>query len=174
MLQKFLYLIIAVSLFSGAFAQKNLPDSSERLLDEVVVTGTRTENKVSNIPMPIQVISAKTIQMSGSQKLLDILQMQSGLVVASNPLGTALKGYPNPFGDGIQMQGLDPSYTLILIDGEPITGRNAGIINLGRIPVGNIKQIEILRGPATSLYGSDALAGVINIITQQPDADQLH
>ena len=173
MLQKFSYLIIAVAFFSGAFAQRNLPDSSEKLLDEVVVTGTRTENKVSNIPMPIQVISAKTIQMSGSQKLLDILQMQSGLVVASNPLGTALKGYPNPFGDGIQMQGLDPSYTLILIDGEPITGRNAGIINLGRIAIGNIKQIEILRGPATSLYGSDALAGVINIITRQPDADQV-
>ena len=94
--------------------------------------------------------------------------MQSGLVIANNPLGTALQGYPNPFGDGIQMQGLDPAYTLILVDGEPLTGRNAGIINLGRIAIGNIKQIEIMKGPATSLYGSDALAGVINIITEDP------
>ena len=168
MRQKLTYTIIALTLFSFSYGQKKNDTTYNKVLDEVVVTGTRTENKVSNLPLPIQVISAKTIRESGSQKLLDILQMQSGLMVASNPLGTALQGYPNPFGDGIQMQGLDPSYTLILIDGEPMTGRNAGIINLGRIAVGNIKQIEILRGPATSLYGSDALAGVINIITLDP------
>jgi len=143
-------------------------DSVATLLDEVVVTATRTENKMSNVPLPIEVISAKNIHLSGSQKLIDILQMQTGLVIANNPLGTALQGYPNPFGDGIQMQGLDPAYTLILVDGEPLIGRNAGIINLGRIAIGNIKQIEITRGPATCLYGSDALAGVINIITENP------
>src|SRR5574338_931199 len=66
------------------------------------------------------------------------------------------------------MQGLDPAYTLILVDGEPLVGRNAGILNLGRIAIGNIKQIEIIKGPATCLYGSDALAGVINIITESP------
>ena len=143
-------------------------DSTAKLLDEVVVTATRTENKVSNIPLPIQVITAKNILLSGSQKLIDILQMQTGLVIANNPLGIALQGYPNPFGEGIQMQGLDPEYTLILVNGEPLIGRNAGIINLGRIAIGNIKQIEIIRGPATCLYGSDALAGVINIITEEP------
>lgn len=154
-------------------AQTIRSDSSEKILDEIVVTGTRTENKVSNLPLPIQVISSKNIQLSGSQKLIDILQMQTGLVIANNPLGTALQGYPNPFGDGIQMQGLDPAYTLILVNGEPLVGRNAGIINLGRIAIGNIKQIEIIRGPATSLYGSDALAGVINIITGEPVKNSL-
>jgi outer membrane receptor for ferrienterochelin and colicins len=144
-----------------------------RVLDEIVVTATRTENKVSNVPLPIQVISAKNIQFSGLQKLIDILQMQTGLVIANNPLGTALQGYPNPFGDGVQLQGLDPAYTLILVNGEPLIGRNAGILNLGRIAVGNIKQIEIIRGPATCLYGSDALAGVINIITEVPQKNSL-
>lgn len=168
-LQKILYTIVGISLFSHVLGQSPpQADSVTRSLDEVVVTATRTENKVSNIPLPIQVISAKSIQLSGSQKLIDILQMQSGLVIANNPLGTALQGYPNPFGDGIQMQGLDPAYTLILVNGEPLVGRNAGIINLGRIAIGNIKQIEIIRGPATCLYGSDALAGVINIITEDP------
>lgn len=152
---------------------QQITDSSGRILDEVVVTGTRTENKVRNLPMPIQIITAKTIEKSGSEDLLDILQMQTGLVVAINPLGVSLQGYPNPFGSGIQMQGLDPAYTLILIDGEPLTGRNAGILNLGRVAVGNISRIEILRGPATSLYGSDALAGVINIITKATDKDFL-
>ena len=149
-------------------------DSTAKLLDEVVVTATRTENKVSNIPLPIQVITAKNIRLSGSQKLIDILQMQTGLVIANNPLGIALQGYPNPFGEGIQMQGLDPEYTLILVNGEPLIGRNAGIINLGRIAIGNIKQIEIIRGPATCLYGSDALAGVINIITEDPVKNSLN
>ena len=148
--------------------------NGNEMLNEVVVTATRTENRVSNNPLPIQVISAATIRQSGAQRLIDILQMQTGLMIASNPLGTALQGYPNPFGDGIQMQGLDPAYTLILIDGEPVTGRNAGIINLGRIAVGNIKQIEILKGPATSLYGSDALAGVINIITDNPQKNDFN
>ena len=174
--QKKLYLlIILISFFSSVIAQSDLStDSTARLLDEVVVTATRTENKVSNIPLPLQVISAKSIQLSGSQKLIDILQMQSGLVVANNPLGTSLQGYPNPFGDGIQMQGLDPAYTLILINGEPLVGRNAGIVNLGRIAIGNIKQIEIIRGPATCLYGSDALAGVINIITEIPEKNSFN
>ncbi|HUZ61846.1 MAG TPA: TonB-dependent receptor [Hanamia sp.] len=174
MIQRILYTIFAIALVSHASAQtKQVEDSIPKLLDEIVVTATKTENKVSNIPLPIQVISAKNVQLSGSQKLIDILQMQTGLVIANNPLGTALLGYPNPFGEGIQMQGLDPAYTLILVDGEPLIGRNAGIINLGRIAIGNIKQIEIVRGPATCLYGSDALAGVINIITEEPVKNQL-
>lgn len=153
MLHKILCAFFSLIFISSVSAQDRT-DSAEKILDEVVVTGTRTENKVSNLPLPIQVISAKNIQLSGSQKLIDILQMQTGLVIANNPLGTALQGYPNPFGDGIQMQGLDPAYTLILVNGEPLVGRNAGIINLGRIAIGNIKQIEIIRGPATCLYGS--------------------
>ncbi|MEO5650828.1 MAG: TonB-dependent receptor [Ginsengibacter sp.] len=172
--KKILNTVIVLFFFLMASAQKNSLDSLGKVLDEVVITGTRTENKLSNLPLPIHVISSKSIQLSGSQKLIDILQMQSGLVIANNPLGTALQGYPNPFGNGIQMQGLDPAYTLILVDGEPLTGRNAGIINLGRIAIGNIKQIEILKGPATSLYGSDALAGVINIITEEPKNNTLH
>ena len=169
MFQKIIYTLFTIALFLPVSAQlKSSADSSAKLMDEVVVTATKTENKVSNIPLPIQVITSKSIQLSGSQKLIDILQMQTGLVIANNPLGTALQGYPNPFGDGIQMQGLDPAYTLILVNGEPLIGRNAGILNLGRVAIGNIKQIEIIRGPATCLYGSDALAGVINIITEEP------
>lgn len=165
---------VFLQLFS--FAQKKFNDTA--VIGEVVITATRTEKSIGDIPVPIQVISKKFIKQTGSQKLIDILQQQSGLVLADNPLGQALQGYPNPFGSGIQLQGLDPAYTLILLDGEPLTGRNAGILNLGRVAVGNIQQIEIVKGPATSLYGSDALAGVINIITEKPATNkatlQLH
>ena len=150
-----------------ASAQKKFNDTT--LINEVVVTATRTEKSIGDIPVPILVISKNFIRQTGSQKLIDVLQQQSGMVLANNPLGQALQGYPNPFGSGIQLQGLDPAYTLILLDGEPLTGRNAGILNLDRIAVGNIRQVEIVKGPATSLYGSDAIAGVINILTEKPE-----
>ncbi|MBK7432562.1 MAG: TonB-dependent receptor [Chitinophagaceae bacterium] len=150
---------------AGVSAQRKFNDTAT--IKEIVVTATRTVKSIGDIPVPVQVISRKFIQQTGSQKLIDILQQQTGLVLADNPLGQALQGYPNPFGSGVQLQGLDPAYTLILLDGEPLTGRNAGILNLGRVAVGQIKQIEIVKGPATSLYGSDALAGVINIITEK-------
>ena len=167
----FSILLVLLTAENAVFAQHITTDSgfnSITTLEKIIVTTTRTEKSIGDIPVPIQVITKKFIQQTGSQKLIDILQQQTGLVLADNPLGQALQGYPNPFGSGIQLQGFDPAYTLILMDGEPLTGRNAGILNLGRIAVGNIKQIEIIKGPATSLYGSDALAGVINIITEKP------
>jgi outer membrane receptor for ferrienterochelin and colicins len=160
--------ILITNLSIAQSTAKDTAFNSTTTIEEVVITATRTPKSIGDIPVPIQVITKKMIQQTGSQKLIDVLQQQTGLVLANNPLGQALQGYPNPFGSGIQLQGLDPAYTLILLDGEPLTGRNAGILNLGRIAVGNIQQIEIVKGPATSLYGSDALAGVINIITEKP------
>lgn len=173
MLVRFLFSILIINIAVVSVAQPNM-DSTGKTLDEVVITGTKTENSLKSVPLPIQIISAKAIQQSGTENLFDLLQMHTGLVIAANPLGVSLQGYPNPFGTGIQMLGLDPAYTLILIDGEPLTGRNAGILNLGRIALENIRQIEILRGPATSLYGSDALAGVIHILTKNPKNNQLN
>jgi outer membrane receptor for ferrienterochelin and colicins len=69
------------------------------------------------------------------------------------------------FGAGVQLQGLNPDYTIILINGEPLVGRTAGVLDLNRIALGNVKKIEIVKGPSSSLYGSEAMAGVINIIT---------
>ncbi|MBT8395268.1 MAG: TonB-dependent receptor [Bacteroidia bacterium] len=66
------------------------------------------------------------------------------------------------------MQGLDSQYTLILVDGVPLVGRSAGTLDIRRLTVGNIKQIEIVKGASSSLYGSEALGGVINIITENP------
>ncbi|HMU71025.1 MAG TPA: TonB-dependent receptor plug domain-containing protein, partial [Chitinophagales bacterium] len=69
---------------------------------------------------------------------------------------------------GVQIMGLNPDYTLILIDGQPMIGRVAGVLDLSRVSVGAIERVEIVKGPMSSLYGSDALAGVINIITKKP------
>lgn len=122
-------------------------------LSEVVVTATRTERKLTNVAVPVRIINQTTIQQAGSLRLRDILQEQAGLYLT------------NGFGAGVQMQGLNPDYTLIMIDGEPLVGRTAGVLDLNRVAVGNVKKIEIVKGPSSSLYGSEAMAGVINIIT---------
>lgn len=137
--------------------QAQVSDSlRSRDLEEIVVTATRTERAWSALPMPVMRISAAQIRQMGSLRLQDVLREQTGLAVVTD------------HGQGIQMQGLQPDYTLILIDGEPLIGRTAGTLDLSRVAVANIRQIEIIKGPSSSLYGSEALAGVINIITERP------
>jgi len=130
-----------------------------RELEEAVITATRSERRLGSVSVPVTIISQKTIRQSGSLRLNDILGEQAGLFITS--------GYS---GAGIQVQGLNPDYTLLLIDGEPLAGRNSGVLDLSRITVANIKKIEIVKGPSSSLYGSEAMAGVINIITNKPPA----
>ena len=100
--------------------------------DSVVVTATRSERKLSNITVPVTIINAKTIQQNGALRLTDILKEQTGLTMTSG------------FGAGVQLQGLNPDYTIILINGEPLVGRTAGVLDLNRIALGNIKKIEIV------------------------------
>ena len=141
--------------------------------EEVVVTANRSERKMGNVAVPTSLINKSTISKTGSLQLQNILSEQTGIVIVNSALGTSLNGYPNPFGQGVQMLGLDPAYTAILLDGEPLVGRNAGILKLGRIATGNIKQVEIVKGPSSSLYGSEAMAGVINILTEMPIKETL-
>ena len=119
----------------------------------IVVTATRQPQQASKVAVPYMVINKKSIQLSGALKLNDILSEQTGLVTVPN------------FGAGLQMQGLSADYTMILLNGEPLIGRNGGTLDLSRVVVGNIERIEIVKGPFSSLYGSEALGGVINIIT---------
>jgi outer membrane receptor for ferrienterochelin and colicins len=153
--------VLGVLIFFTGSARAQLPkqnaiDTLYGSANEIVVTATRTEKKLGNVAVPVTLISSKQIARAGSVRLADILQEQTGLFLTTG------------FGAGVQMQGLNPDYTLILINGEPLVGRTAGILDLNRITVGNIKQIEIVKGPSSSLYGSEAMAGVINIITTTP------
>jgi outer membrane receptor for ferrienterochelin and colicins len=123
-------------------------------LGEIVVSATRTNRSVEDLPMPVTVIGQESIQETGAMRLSEVLREQTGLQVVAN------------HGTGLQMQGLSSDYILILLDGEPLIGRTAGTLDLDRISVSNIERIEILRGPSSSIYGSEAMAGVVNIITK--------
>jgi outer membrane receptor for ferrienterochelin and colicins len=150
---------------SIAFAQETKTADSAKVeaLSEVFVTATRTERQLSSLPLPTSVITSVDIVRAGVTKLNEILSEQTGIITAPDFGG----------GEGIQIQGLDSAYTLILIDGVPLVGRSAGTLDLSRISVGNIDRIEIVKGASSALYGSEALAGVINIITKKPKQDSV-
>ena len=156
---KWILLLFSPGFIATSFAQEK--DTLSGNTAVTVFTATKTERALSNIAVPVQIIAQKTIQQAGSLRLSDILAEQTGLFMTTG------------FGTGVSMQGLNPDYTLILIDGEPLIGRTSGVLDLKRITVGNIKQIEIVRGPSSSLYGSEAMAGVINIITDKPRKNSL-
>lgn len=129
-------------------------------LGDVVITATRTERNANDLPIPVKVITGEQIEKMGAVRLSDVLREQTGLTLISD------------HGTGLQMQGMSSEYTLILLNGQPMIGRTAGTFDLERVAVGNIKRIEIIKGPSSSLYGSDALAGVVNIITEEPKYKQ--
>ena len=124
-------------------------------LNEVIITGTKTKRQLSLIPLPAKIISEDQIKKTNSSRLKDILDEQVGIIIVSDFGG----------GEGIQIQGLDSEYILILMDGLPIIGRQSGTLDLNRIAIGNIKQIELIKGSSSSLYGSEALGGVVNLIS---------
>ena len=124
-------------------------------LNEVIITGTKTKRQLSLIPLPAKIISEDQIKKTNSSRLKDILDEQVGVIIVSDFGG----------GEGIQIQGLDSEYILILMDGLPIIGRQSGTLDLNRIAIGNIKQIELIKGSSSSLYGSEALGGVVNLIS---------
>lgn len=138
--------------------------TAENGLDEVNINGNphNPDNLIDMIHtvMPSSVITRKTIEQMGSRRLDEVLKEQTGLAIVSD-IGSGSRAV------GLQMQGFDSGYTMIMIDGQPMVGRNSGNFDLSRITVSNIERIEIIKGASSCLYGSEALAGVVNIVTRK-------
>lgn len=115
---------------------------------------------IKKVAAPTLVIDAKTIQRMGSRRLDEVLREQAGMAVVSD-LGAGNRSI------GIQMQGFSSAYVLVLLNGLPLSGRFNENFDISRISVQHIERIEIIKGASSSLYGSEALGGVINIITRQ-------
>ena len=126
-------------------------------VQEVVVTGTGTRHLLKDAPVQTEVISRKMLDSYGGKSLEDIL---SGLTAS-------FAFSEGDMGSQMQLGGLGNSYILILIDGKRIHGDVGGENDLGLIDPHNIEKIEIVKGAQSALYGSDAMAGVINIITKK-------
>ncbi|RED19520.1 outer membrane receptor for ferrienterochelin and colicins [Flavobacterium cutihirudinis] len=156
--------LFATALFCQICASQEIKKDSvevNNLSEVTVTTGTRTERVLSSLPLPMTIITSKTIMKAGVTRLNEILSEQTGIIMIPDESGF----------EGIQMQGLDAAYTMILIDGVPLVGRTAGVLDLSRVSVGNIERIEIVKGASSALYGSEAMGGVINVITKKPKED---
>ena len=154
--------IAAAVIFSGyAQAQK---DTASKTLDEVIVTANKFPQKQIETGKVIQVIDKATLEKSEGKTMAQILNEQAGVVVngSLNNLGTNQTVYVRGAGSG---------RTLITIDGVPVNDPSLidNSFDLNLISVDNIERIEICKGAQSTLYGSDAIAGVINIITIDPD-----
>jgi len=137
-------------------AASSVQASSE---DAVVVTATRIPERASVLTSDVSVITREQIERAPQASLAGLLQAQPGLQVTTNG------GIGTP--SSVSIRGGSSQQTLVLIDGERLSSSTVGTTALENIPLNQIERIEILRGPASSLYGADAVAGVIQIFTRK-------
>lgn len=158
-------LLVALLSGSATFAQIHQMERRDSLmvsrmynLNPVVVTGSGHHQRLKSTSTPVHVISSQEIREQGITTFDDaLIRMMPQASMAPNSMGTFLR-----------LNGLGNKYILVLINGQKLSGDISNNIDLSRINMSRVKRIEVLDGAASSLYGSDAIAGVINIITDQP------
>lgn len=161
---------IVVSFFGYGTEEMNISLNDETLklsftmketpidMNAVIVTGTRTEKTLKSTPVLTQMVLAQEIERRGAQNIIESLEMTiPGIEFSSQSAGKSLS-----------WQGFDPQYVVFLINGERVAGDTYGDIDYSRISLSNIDRIEVVKGASSTLYGSNALGGVINIITKNP------
>jgi outer membrane receptor for ferrienterochelin and colicins len=137
-------------------AAESMPDTPQ-ISEVMVVTGTRTAHESWESPIPTTSISIENARKQGKQNLADVLAEQPGVEVI-----------PAIRGQSIRLQGFDSKYVLILINGQRVTGKVGESFDLESISVEQIERVEIVRGAVSSLYGSDGIGGVVNVILRRP------
>ena len=130
-------------------------------LNPVVVTGSGHHQRLKSTATPVRVLSSQEISEQG-------ISTFDGALTRMMP---QVSMAPNSMGSQLRLNGLGNKYILILINGQKLSGDISNNVDLNRINMARVKRIEVLDGAASSLYGSDAIAGVINIITDQPTQD---
>ena len=163
--KKLITLLVALLSGSAAFPQVHKMERKDSSaisrtynLNPVVVTGSGHHQRLKSTATPVHVLSSQEIREQGISTFDGALTRMMPQVSMS----------PNSMGTFLRLNGLGNKYILILINGQKLTGDISNNVDLNRINMSRVKRIEVLDGAASSLYGSDAIAGVINIITDQP------
>lgn len=143
-------------------AEKKQEETTHIKTDEVVVTASRTKQEVRESPSSVEVITREDIDKMGAENLAQALQLALGIDTQENAM----------VGNRSSIRGMNTNQTLILIDGRRVrtenTSETMNFYELKRINMDDVERIEIVRGAASSLYGSEALGGVINVIKKHP------
>lgn len=134
------------------------PDvSKSKQLDDVVITGQYGENSLSQSVYRVKVIGQKRIEQQGAVNLRDLLNNELNVRINNDPA----------LGSGLSIQGINGQNIKIMIDGVPVVGREGNFIDLNQLNLNNIERIEVVEGPMSVSFGTDALGGVINLITKK-------
>ncbi len=162
MLLKKSTILLTSAIFAGSAIAG---ESNTEKLEQVVVTATKTERPIDKVTASVQVITDKDIQKMGAITLKDVFKKTPGLVLqyGTFPSGSAVSK------SSISIRGIGATGTLWLLDGRRLAGELKNPYDMDRIPASMIKRIEVVKGPMSALYGADAVGGVINIITKQPE-----
>ena len=152
---------VALPFVSSTAIAQAPPDPAAATLDPVVVTAARGPQRLSDMTADVTVIGRDEIARAGVQSLAEVLQRQPGIQISmSGGAGST---------SAVYLRGVNGNQTLVLIDGMRVGSATAGATALEAIPLDLIDHIEILRGPASSLYGADAVGGVIQVFTRRGD-----
>lgn len=151
--------IVEVRKESVAHAHLELVPEATRL-DEIVVSANRNETNRKEAPVVVNVLSEKQFEQNNAQDLVQSLGFQSGVRVEYNCQNC---GFPQ-----VRINGLEGPYTQLLIDSKPIMSALSGVYGLEQIPVNMVERIEVVKGGGSALFGANAIAGTVNIITKEP------
>jgi iron complex outermembrane receptor protein len=133
-------------------------------LDEIVISATRTENRISKIPGRVEVITPEKLQLTGYQSIDEILTLLPGVQTArsfglfSHKSTVSMRG----------VSGKEQARVLVLVDGIPVNKSDGGSVNWNLISTGEIERIEVVKGPGSALYGGNAMGGIINVVSKRP------
>ena len=144
---------VAALLPTAAFAQTSLPAN-----DTMVVTANRVEQPIGSVLAPVMVIERAEIEARQVQSLPDLLKTLPGVQIVTQ----GGRGHQS----SLFIRGTNSNHSLVLVNGRPIAAMVTGTPDLSQIPLGNVERIEYIRGPRAAVYGSDAIGGVINLITK--------
>ncbi len=156
-----------IELFAGQNLQLDFALHSRALPQAAtLITATGRPKDAATLTVPMAVVPREAIELSSAEHVAGLLEDVAGLNVHSSLYGYL--GSPS----GVMIQGIDPKRVLILVDGERVIGGPGGVIDLSKLPVCNVERIEVVQGPHSALYGSEAMGGVVHIFTRSPQQER--
>ena len=163
-----LLLVCSEPIFAQSPKRDSIPvakhDTLEETLQNVIISSTRTNQLLKNTPLAVQVVSREDIEEGTAQSPANIRELLTELSGTQMQQTSAVSGNV-----AIRLQGLDGRYTQLLKDGFPLYGGFSGSLSILQVPPLDLRQVEVIKGAGSALYGGDAIAGIINLISRTPD-----